>query len=49
MATFQLPLNIVQREAYISRVKPFIGKSVAKVFTGQRRVGKSYMSMPEIR
>ncbi len=43
MATFQLPLNIVQREAYISRVKPFIGKSVAKVFTGQRRVGKSYM------
>ncbi|GMT46352.1 MAG: ATPase [bacterium] len=43
MAAFQLPSNIVQREAYISRVKPFIGKSVAKVFTGQRRVGKSYM------
>ena len=49
MAAFQLPSNIVQREAYISRVKPFIGKSVAKVFTGQRRVGKSYMLFQLIR
>ena len=49
MTAFQIPSNIVQRETYISRVKPFMGKSVAKVFTGQRRVGKSYMLFQIIR
>ena len=49
MTAFQIPSNIVQREAYVSQIKPFMGKSVAKVFTGQRRVGKSYMLFQIIR
>ncbi|MDD4203287.1 MAG: ATP-binding protein [Candidatus Omnitrophica bacterium] len=32
-----------KREIYIRKVKPFIDKNIIKVFTGQRRVGKSYM------
>lgn len=32
---------IIQRPTYINRVKPFIDKNIIKVFTGQRRVGKS--------
>ncbi|RYD69608.1 MAG: ATP-binding protein [Sphingobacteriales bacterium] len=28
---------------YLNRVKPFVGKNIIKVFTGQRRVGKSYL------
>ena len=39
----QLPEDIQFRAAYLERVKPFIGKNVIKVFTGQRRVGKSYL------
>jgi predicted AAA+ superfamily ATPase len=39
----QLPEDIQLRAAYLERVKPFIGKNVIKVFTGQRRVGKSYL------
>ncbi len=35
--------NIISRDLYIDRVKPFIGKNLIKVFTGQRRVGKSYL------
>jgi len=31
------------RPLYIERVRPFIGKGVIKVLTGQRRVGKSYL------
>ncbi|MFO7790418.1 MAG: ATP-binding protein [Bacteroidales bacterium] len=34
--------NIIQRPLYLDRVIPFIGKNLIKVFTGQRRVGKSY-------
>jgi predicted AAA+ superfamily ATPase len=37
------PTNLVFRDTYINRVKPFIGKQLIKVFTGQRRVGKSYL------
>ncbi len=33
----------IRRQAYIDKVKPFINKDIIKVFTGQRRVGKSYM------
>lgn len=29
------------REKYLDKVKPFIGKSIIKVLTGQRRVGKT--------
>ncbi len=39
----QLPEDIQLRASYLERVKPFIGKNVIKVFTGQRRVGKSYL------
>jgi len=43
MKAFDLPSNIIQRDTYTSRVVPFMGKPIAKVFTGQRRVGKSFM------
>ena len=43
MNTLNIPTHIVPRSAYIERVKPFVNKPIAKVFTGQRRVGKSYM------
>ena len=29
------------REKYLKKVKPYIGKSIIKVLTGQRRVGKT--------
>lgn len=35
----------INRPLYIDRLKPFIGKSLIKVLTGQRRVGKSYLLM----
>ena len=35
--------NSILRPLYIDRVVPFIGKNLIKVFTGQRRVGKSYL------
>ncbi|TRX20905.1 ATP-binding protein [Flavobacterium franklandianum] len=40
---FKIPSTIVKREDYIKRVLPYIGKNLIKVFTGQRRVGKSYL------
>ena len=43
MNTFHIPENLIRREQYLSRIKPFIGKNLIKVFTGQRRVGKSYL------
>ena len=35
----------IDRPYYIKKIKPFIGKSLIKVLTGQRRVGKSYLLM----
>ncbi|ABR74660.1 ATPase [Actinobacillus succinogenes] len=35
--------DLIYRKRYLERVRPFIGKSLIKVFTGQRRVGKSYL------
>jgi len=35
--------NYIKRPVYINRIKPFIGKQIIKVLTGQRRVGKSYI------
>lgn len=35
--------GFIPRPMYLNRVKPFIGKNLVKVFTGQRRVGKSYL------
>ncbi len=31
------------REKYLKRIKPFIGKNIIKVLTGQRRVGKTVL------
>jgi predicted AAA+ superfamily ATPase len=39
---FSIPPYIV-RETYLNKLKPFIGKPIIKVLTGQRRVGKSYL------
>lgn len=33
----------IKRPLYIDKIKPFIGKQIIKVLTGQRRVGKSYI------
>jgi predicted AAA+ superfamily ATPase len=35
--------NIIGRPHYLERIKPFINKSLIKVLTGQRRVGKSFI------
>lgn len=36
-------IDVIPRPIYLSRIKPFIGKNLIKVITGQRRVGKSYL------
>ena len=33
----------IERPTYLDRIMPFVGKDIIQVFTGQRRVGKSYM------
>lgn len=40
---FSLPSNLKERASYLKRLRPFIGKQLIKVLTGQRRVGKSYL------
>ncbi len=35
--------DLIYRKRYLDIVRPFIGKNLIKVFTGQRRVGKSYL------
>lgn len=37
------PRILKKRKGYIDRIKPFMQKSVIKVLTGQRRVGKSFL------
>lgn len=37
--------QILIRKTYIDRVKPYIDKPIIKVFTGQRRVGKSFLML----
>jgi len=37
--------DYISRPVYTNKVNPFIGKQIIKVFTGQRRVGKSYIMM----
>ena len=34
---------MIKREAYMSRIRPFIGNELVKVMTGVRRCGKSVM------
>jgi predicted AAA+ superfamily ATPase len=35
--------KVVFRKHYLEKIRPFIGKSLIKIVTGQRRIGKSYM------
>jgi len=35
----------IVRKKYLDQVRPFIDKQIIKVFTGQRRVGKSYLML----
>lgn len=37
------PAKLIRRESYLEQIKPFMRKSIIKVLTGQRRVGKSYL------
>ncbi len=46
---FSIPSDLIARPVYINRVIPYIGKNMIKVFTGQRRVGKSYLLFQIIR
>ncbi|NTU96000.1 MAG: ATP-binding protein, partial [Bacteroidales bacterium] len=39
----KIPKVIKNRDAYISRIKPFMRQSIVKVMIGHRRVGKSYI------
>lgn len=39
----KIPSEIIERPAYLVKIKPFIGKNLIKVLSGQRRVGKSYL------
>jgi hypothetical protein len=41
-------LNFISRPAYLKKVMPYINKPVIKVFTGQRRSGKSYLLLQTI-
>ncbi len=36
-------IKIIRRDKYIDMIKPYMGKNIIKVLTGQRRVGKSYL------
>ena len=36
-------MKYIVRPVYTDRIKPFIGKQIIKVITGQRRIGKSYI------
>lgn len=38
-----LPNNLLLRKQYMEVAVPLIGKDIIKIFTGQRRVGKSFM------
>ena len=40
---FKIPTSVITRPVYLNKVVPFIDKNLIKVFTGQRRVGKSYL------
>jgi predicted AAA+ superfamily ATPase len=43
MVKFKLPENSIRRTGYLEKVRPFMNTNLIKVFTGQRRVGKSYL------
>jgi uncharacterized protein len=35
--------KVIFRRQYMDKIRPFIGKDLIKIVTGQRRIGKSYM------
>lgn len=37
--------NYILRDIYLEKVKPLIGQQLIKVFTGQRRIGKSFVML----
>lgn len=39
---FSIP-EFIERPHYTEKLKPFVGKQILKILTGQRRVGKSYL------
>ena len=43
MSNLKIPETLIKRDTYISRILPFMNKSIVKVITGSRRVGKSYL------
>lgn len=36
-------MNVIIREQYLKKIRPYINKGLIKVITGQRRTGKSYL------
>ncbi len=38
-----LKMELIKREKYLEKIRPYYGKDLIKVLTGQRRVGKSYL------
>ncbi|MEA3446594.1 MAG: ATP-binding protein [Bacteroidota bacterium] len=40
--------EIIVRQKYLKKTAPFINKPIIKVFTGQRRIGKSYIMLQTI-
>lgn len=44
-----LAKDIITRDRYMDKTASFIGKQLIKVFTGQRRVGKSYVLKQTVR
>lgn len=38
-----MEVNLISREGYLERIRPFIDKPIIKILSGQRRVGKSYI------
>ena len=40
---YTIPDDLRPRLTYLRQIRPFIGNNLVKVFTGQRRVGKSYL------
>lgn len=38
-----IPQSLISRNHYIEKIRPYVRKNIAKVLTGQRRVGKSFL------
>jgi hypothetical protein len=38
-----MDIPYIKRTLYLEQIRPFIGKQIIKILTGQRRVGKSYI------